>query len=45
MEKVYHFNETENPKKKGAFVEFVWNTNTKEFCGRDGASWGVLKLI
>ena len=27
-------------KLKG-IVKFVWNSRTKEFCGRDGSSWGL----
>jgi hypothetical protein len=28
-------------QKLGDIVRFIWNSKTKEFCGRDGASWGM----
>jgi sodium/potassium-transporting ATPase subunit beta len=37
-----------NAKKKSAMAEFgkfLWNSDTKEFCGRDGASWGKVSLF
>ena len=39
----FRFDESATAKKKSAMAEFgkfLWNSETKEFCGRDGASWG-----
>ena len=36
-------NEAPLEKKKNntrELAEYLWNPRTKEFCGRDGASWG-----
>lgn len=35
------------PKKSklGGVGKFIWNSRTKEFCGRDGASWGKVSLF
>lgn len=32
-------------KKKGGIGTFIWNSETKEFLGRDGASWGKVSLF
>lgn len=32
-------------KKKGGFGRFLWNSDTKEFCGRDGASWAKVSFF
>jgi sodium/potassium-transporting ATPase subunit beta len=44
----FRFDDNSNVKKKSAIAEFgrfLWNSNTKEFCGRDGASWGKVSLF
>lgn len=35
------------PKKSklDGIGRFIWNSRTKEFCGRDGASWGKVSLF
>ena len=30
--------------KEVGYGKLIWNTNTREFCGRDGASWGKMRL-
>lgn len=44
-EQEYHFDS--EPKKSGAagICNFIWNSNTKEFCGRSGASWAKVSLF
>jgi sodium/potassium-transporting ATPase subunit beta len=39
--------ESENvfKRKVHGFFEFIWNTKTREFCGRDGASWAKVSLF
>jgi len=32
-------------QKLGDIVRFIWNSKTKEFCGRDGASWAKVSLF
>ena len=32
-------------KAKGGIGAFIWNSRTKEFLGRDGASWGKVSLF
>jgi hypothetical protein len=44
----FRFDENTTTKKKSAMAEFgkfLWNSETKEFCGRDGASWGKMKHL
>ena len=49
QETEYQFDEDGKQKTKesalSGFGKFIWNSNTKEFCGRDGASWGKTKLF
>lgn len=48
QETEYQFDEDGKQKTKesalSGFGKFIWNSNTKEFCGRDGASWGKISL-
>jgi len=48
QETEYQFDEDGKQKaKESAFAgmgKFIWNSHTKEFCGRDGASWGKISL-
>lgn len=32
-------------RKLGDMASFIWNSKTKEFCGRDGASWAKISLF
>lgn len=48
VEDKYTFDEEEDTEKKPGFLKklagvgnFIWNSHTKEFCGRDGMSWGI----
>ena len=43
----YIFDEDEHGEKSAgcsqklsSMGKFIWNSNTSEFCGRDGMSWG-----
>lgn len=50
QETEYHFDDdnTQTKKKESALSglgKFVWNSHTKEFLGRDGASWGKVSLF
>jgi sodium/potassium-transporting ATPase subunit beta len=38
-------NKTGFKSKLDGFLEFVWNSRTKEFLGRDGASWAKVSLF
>ena len=43
-----HQNENPIEKKKSnlsGFGKFIWNSSKREFCGRDGASWGKHMFI
>lgn len=47
-EQEFRFDENgQSIKKSGmaSFGKFLWNSQTKEFCGRDGASWGKVSLF
>lgn len=35
----------EDKKKEGGFGKFLWNSRTKEFLGRDGASWAKVSMF
>lgn len=43
----YRFDNDEKQKKSSvaSFMGFLWNSETKEFCGRDGASWAKISLF
>jgi len=43
MVEEYRFDHDE--EKKGGIGKFIWNSETREFCGRDGASWGKVSLF
>lgn len=42
VQEEYTFDDANKKKesKLGGIGKFIWNSETKEFCGRDGASWG-----
>jgi hypothetical protein len=44
MAEEYVFEDAQQQKKSrlAEVGQFIWNSETKEFCGRDGASWGQL---
>jgi sodium/potassium-transporting ATPase subunit beta len=43
MVEEYRFDHEE--ERKGGIGRFIWNSDTREFCGRDGASWGKVSLF
>lgn len=38
-------NEHKKKSKLAGLGKFIWNSRTKEFCGRDGASWAKVSLF
>lgn len=51
VEDKYTFDDEEEEKKGGfisklsGFGNFIWNSETKEFCGRDGMSWAKVSFF
>ena len=46
MEQEFTFDDHHNAKKEsGGLLKFIWNSETKEFVGRDGASWAKVSLF
>jgi hypothetical protein len=46
MEQEFTFGEdSRNQKESGGFLKFLWNSETKELLGRDGASWAKVSLF
>lgn len=46
MEEVkYSFEDEHQQSKLQGFLTFLWNSRTKEFCGRDGASWAKVTFF
>lgn len=47
VQEEYTFDDANKKKesKLGGIGKFIWNSETKEFCGRDGASWGKVSLF
>lgn len=41
-EQEFHF---ESEEKKSGVMSFIWNSQTKEFCGRSGASWAKVSFF
>ena len=43
----YRFDEEPGKEKSklGGIGKFLWNSDTKEFCGRDGSSWAKVSLF
>jgi len=48
IENEYYFDEKDHFVKKSSIdskiKNFIWNWQTKEFLGRDSASWGELEI-
>lgn len=46
MEQEFRFDDNHhNEKENGGIMKFIWNSETKEFCGRDGGSWAKVSLF
>lgn len=45
VQEEYVFDDHPNTKKKGGIGKFIWNSESREFLGRDGASWGKVSLF
>lgn len=46
MEEVkYSFDDEQPSSKLQGFLTFLWNSRTKEFCGRDGLSWAKVTFF
>lgn len=47
MQQEYVFDEPQAKKagKLSGVGKFIWNSETKEFCGRDGASWAKVSIF
>lgn len=44
VEQEFRFEGAEEPKKSG-IGSFIWNSSTKEFCGRSGLSWAKVSFF
>lgn len=45
VQQEYTFEESQVKESKGGIGKFIWNSETREFLGRDGASWGKVSLF
>jgi hypothetical protein len=45
MEQEFTFGEDTRQKESGGILKFLWNSETKELLGRDGASWAKVSLF
>ena len=46
MEQEFTFEDNSHAnKEKGSVLKFLWNSDTKEFLGRDGGSWAKVSLF
>ena len=46
MEQEFTFEDSHGKKEEsGGFLKFLWNSETREFLGRDGASWAKVSVF